>query len=158
MPEIASAQLGTILDRHMREKNFSNQFLAEYLELSALTISKFRKNKSNPHRETLDKVENWLKEEGALSRLNIPTDLGPLADQPPAEPDETDREQLADMGILPGKPLMKSDQKHYVCAYLDSWDFAQVIHSLMDSPMPEADKKRLLGQLFTQDFPSLAVE
>ncbi len=143
----------------MREKNFSNLFLGGYLEMSPVTIGKFRKGKTNPHHETLDKIENWLKEEGALTRLNLPVVILPPEPPPDTPPvDQTDREQLADMGILPGEPTMRSERKHYACAFFSDFDFAQVVTALMNSPIPEAEKKRLLGQLFTQDFPSLAVK
>lgn len=47
--------------------------------------------------------------------------------------------------------------RHYICAYLDDWESASTISSIMGNPaLPESEKKKLLGKLFKQEFPTLS--
>lgn len=58
-----------------------------------------------------------------------------------------------------GDIVMKatSHGKHYVCAYLDDWESASVIASIMgNAALPDTEKKKLLGKLFAQEFPTLS--
>lgn len=76
---------------------------------------------------------------------------------------------IVDMGNLPTGGVVESEDekgnmvmtaasqgRHYVCAYLDDWESASVIASIMgNSALPDPEKKKLLGKLFAQEFPTL---
>jgi hypothetical protein len=51
---------------------------------------------------------------------------------------------------------MKSERKgHYVCTYLDDWQAACLTHAIIASLMTDDEKKKLLGSLLAQLFPTL---
>jgi hypothetical protein len=144
MPQISPVIVADMLDRYMRQNRKHNTDIAKATGLCAVTIGSFIKKKT-AQANTIELIEMYLKENGVLTRLNLPT-------VPHVVPTPHDTQIMKDMGIENTTPR----RDHYVCAYLDDWEFAQLVTAIMQSTMTEEAKRKMLGTMMTQTFGQLS--
>lgn len=110
----------------------------------------FRKCTANTKR-----MMEWLREKRGLDEQR----LKEMMDGKLVTP--LDQSELSKMGIKqkPDGAVMSSHVpgKHYLCTFLEDWESAQTIGAIMGcSTLTEAQKRTLIGKLFTQEFPTLS--
>lgn len=148
---------------------FAKKILKKMIDDGSITPIEFRRQSGMPasgyhslwHRE--DKRESvvakrllkWLEEKHGLTiekiremeEKNILESIGIIA--PVTDPKKEN-----------GGGIMSSEKpgRHYLCAFLDDWETAVLIGSIMQNhSVPEGQKRMLLGKLFSQEFPTLSV-
>jgi transcriptional regulator with XRE-family HTH domain len=95
MPQVSTHGLADILRRHMREQKLTQQAAAELITVSIPTLSGLLKGKSNPTKVTAEKIEDYLKNVGEMTRLGLPS-------RPLYTPiDKIDEDALESIGIKP---------------------------------------------------------
>lgn len=118
---VSTVNLSGILKKHMLEKKLSQRKIGELTDLSTFTILNFLKNRKTPHRETCEKIEDYLKNAGVLTRFGFPTE--PLLK---VEIQPEDNEQLRSMGIRPYTPpstkpcLTESERRFLIYAFYNA--------------------------------------
>lgn len=133
--QIAPIQTATVLKRYMQSEKLFNHDVAELTGLSGATIGNFLSGRRAPQKETLERIEGFLKDEGAITRFGFPTDVPPPVQEP------VDTEQLGTMGIVTPK-------LHYVCANLTDAEFVSLVSAL-------SSDRPLLAKLCISDLPNL---
>lgn len=148
--------------------NFAVEFLRHLIKEGKVTPSEFAKatgiTPSTKHNLFTNKhkrvntgarlmlkffEDRWGIDAADMSRRMLTRDMtiGEPKMQPVSEEED-------DNGNLVIRSAMKNG--HYVCANLNDWESAVLISSIMGNPAtPETEKKKLLGKLFAQEFPTL---
>lgn len=140
----------------LENKKYTQKQLAILMDIPRGTMGSLPGLHANRLTKNGKKIIDFYEKRSALSDPPLNTLLGGST--------STDKAQLAHMGIIasekPKSPMDMSSHRpgrHYLCAFLDDWESASVMASIMNNhSIPEAQKKTLLGKLFAKEFPTLA--
>ena len=145
MPSAATMQLATLLENFIRENRTGKDRyvrVAEDIGVSYAVLKGFLAGK-NPHHENMDKIEDWMKQQGILTRLGLPV-----------APPDLDQQQLYGMGIVDTSPELNKG-KHYVSsAFLEPRTFYSLVAAVLS--LPETQREEVLQKLLPHEFPSEA--
>ncbi len=158
MPEMTPSLTRDLTRKLMREHNLDTKDLAELLEVSKQTIYNFMQGK-NMWQKNLDKLNDILKDEGLVSRLGLPHDLGQ-----PVKADMNDKMMLAAIGF---RDTRGEDGSTYEKAHpaqmhealrvkaLTNLEKMIVVAAVMQAPagMSLEDKAIILQKLFPEEYP-----
>ncbi len=114
--------------------------------VSGATISNFLNNRGSTNVKTRERIEDFLKNNGYLTRLGLLTDKSEV-------PTSVDVEEMKKIGFTQA-PSVTGDSE--LDSIQDEWKMATIIGAIVTLETDEKSRKSILGTLYPKLFPTLA--